>query len=212
MVAERSFAGRRYAVRLYSTPTRANADDNIPLPSKTRLAGRRAWRIGFFRSRPPRGRIERMGSRDSSKAHELRKRLAGTAWVAQEHELWFGRNSFLFRENGDLIATSVTAGGTCVRCPVTRSCSSSLATKTIIVRTQYSCTTTAMTIIHDLASKTYESIHPSDFKNAEVDSNCPTELKANLLWVLSLAAPERTASALAAFGTPGAESCGGMRK
>ena len=27
-----------------------------------------------------------------------------------------------------------------------------------------------MTIIHDLASKTYESIHPSDFKNAEVDS------------------------------------------
>ena len=117
-----------------------------------------------------------MGARDSSKAHELRKRLAGTAWVAQEHELWFGRNSFLFRENGDLIATW----------PWGQECHGRWDVREVSGHAQLFFifgnkddnrphsvlmhNNGEMTIIHDLASKTYESIHPSDFKNAEVDS------------------------------------------
>lgn len=122
-----------------------------------------------------------MGVKSLRTADELRKRLAGTAWVAQEYELWFGRNTFLFREGGDLVATW----------PWGQECRGRWDVREVSGYAQLFFVfgnkddnrphsvlihdNGEMTIIHDLASKTYDRIHPSDFKNADLGSKIAEE-------------------------------------
>ena len=120
-----------------------------------------------------------MGSRDSSKAHELRKRLEGTAWVAQKHELWFGRNSFLFRENGELLARwpwgeckgkwEVHEASGHAQLFLTFGNKDDDRPHSVLMHNG------EMTIIHDIASKTYDRIDPADFESANVDSKIADE-------------------------------------
>ena len=114
-----------------------------------------------------------------SKAQDLRRRLAGTAWVAEKNELWYGRNRFLFQENGDLLAR--WPWGECRGKWEVREISgyAQLFFKfhnedddrphSVLMHNG------EMTIIHDIASKTYERIDPSDFESVNADSRIADE-------------------------------------
>ena len=99
--------------------------------------------------------------------------------MAQKHELWYGRNRFLFRENGDLLAT--WPWGECKGKWEVREVSGHAQLFLIFGNKDDDRPHSVlmhngeMTIIHDIASKTYDRIDAIDLGNANVDSKIADE-------------------------------------